>query len=105
MAFLRQILGRTSFPELIPSFERFRSVLKKSAALQQPPVVDRFKNTTDARAAGDRGRGGERKRARSEKKETEEGQSGEGKEQRERRRERDRERKRESTREKTGEIG
>lgn len=45
------------------------------------------------------GRGGERKRARSEKKETEEGQSGEGKEQRERRRERDRVRKREHARE------
>ncbi|KAI4499718.1 hypothetical protein M0802_005288 [Mischocyttarus mexicanus] len=26
---------------------------EKSAALAQPPVVDRFKNTSDARAAGD----------------------------------------------------
>jgi len=48
---------------------------EKCGPVAQPPVVDRFKNTSDARAAGDRARGIRSERARSEQTETAEEQA------------------------------
>jgi hypothetical protein len=62
---------------------------EKCGPVAQPPVVDRFKNTSDARAAGDRERGVGSERARSEQTEMAEEQP---------RKRRDGRRKRESER-------